>query len=70
VNPEPRRALRRTGGDAVSFAGQVVFITGGGSGMERLAAQRMADAGAKVAQILRRLVPGLVWSAVHRIEGR
>ena len=35
----------------MSFAGQVVFITGGGSGMGRLAAQRMADAGAKVAAV-------------------
>jgi NAD(P)-dependent dehydrogenase (short-subunit alcohol dehydrogenase family) len=29
----------------------VVFVTGGGSGMGRLAAQRMADAGAKVAAV-------------------
>jgi NAD(P)-dependent dehydrogenase (short-subunit alcohol dehydrogenase family) len=43
--------LRRTGGEVMSFVGQVVFITGGGSGMGRLAAQRMADAGAKVAAI-------------------
>ena len=35
----------------MSYAGQVVFITGGGSGMGRLAAQRMADAGAKVAAV-------------------
>ena len=35
----------------MSFEGQVVFITGGGSGMGRLAAQRMADAGAKVAAV-------------------
>jgi len=35
----------------MSFAGQVVFATGGGSGMGRLAAQRMADAGAKVAAV-------------------
>jgi len=35
----------------MSFTGQIVFITGGGSGMGRLAAQRMADAGAKVAAI-------------------
>ena len=35
----------------MSFAGQVVFVTGGGSGMGRLAAQRMADAGAKVAAV-------------------
>ena len=35
----------------MSFSGQVVFITGGGSGMGRLAAQRMADAGAKVAAV-------------------
>ena len=35
----------------MSFADQVVFITGGGSGMGRLAAQRMADAGAKVAAV-------------------
>ena len=35
----------------MSFASQVVFVTGGGSGMGRLAAQRMADAGAKVAVV-------------------
>ncbi len=35
----------------MSFASQVVFVTGGGSGMGRLAAQRMADAGAKVAAV-------------------
>jgi NAD(P)-dependent dehydrogenase (short-subunit alcohol dehydrogenase family) len=35
----------------MSFADQVVFVTGGGSGMGRLAAQRMADAGAKVAAV-------------------
>ena len=35
----------------MSFEGQVVFVTGGGSGMGRLAAQRMADAGAKVAAV-------------------
>lgn len=35
----------------MSFAGQVLFVTGGGSGMGRLAAQRMADAGAKVAAV-------------------
>jgi NAD(P)-dependent dehydrogenase (short-subunit alcohol dehydrogenase family) len=35
----------------VSFAGQVVFVTGGGSGMGRLAARRMADAGATVAAV-------------------
>ena len=35
----------------MSFANQVVFVTGGGSGMGRLAAQRMADAGAKVAAV-------------------
>jgi NAD(P)-dependent dehydrogenase (short-subunit alcohol dehydrogenase family) len=35
----------------MSFADQVVFVTGGGSGMGRLAARRMADAGAKVAAI-------------------
>ena len=35
----------------MSFAGQVVFVTGGGSGMGRLAAQRMADAGAQVAAL-------------------
>jgi len=35
----------------MSFARQVVFVTGGGSGMGRLAAQRMADAGAKVAAV-------------------
>jgi NAD(P)-dependent dehydrogenase (short-subunit alcohol dehydrogenase family) len=35
----------------MSFEGQVVFVTGGGSGMGRLAA-------------------GLVWSMVHRVEGR
>jgi NAD(P)-dependent dehydrogenase (short-subunit alcohol dehydrogenase family) len=35
----------------MSFPGQVVFVTGGGSGMGRLAARRMADAGAKVAAV-------------------
>ncbi|MBW2446863.1 MAG: SDR family oxidoreductase [Deltaproteobacteria bacterium] len=35
----------------MSSSDQVVFITGGGSGMGRLAAQRMADAGAKVAAV-------------------
>jgi len=35
----------------MSFASQVVFVTGGGSGMGRLAARRMADAGAKVAAV-------------------
>jgi NAD(P)-dependent dehydrogenase (short-subunit alcohol dehydrogenase family) len=35
----------------MSFEGQVVFVTGGASGMGRLAAQRMADAGAKVAAV-------------------
>ncbi len=35
----------------MSFMGQVVFVTGGGSGMGRLAAQRMADAGAQVAAV-------------------
>ena len=35
----------------MSFTGQVVFVTGGASGMGRLAAQRMADAGAKVAAV-------------------
>ena len=35
----------------MSFEGNVVFVTGGGSGMGRLAAQRMADAGAKVAAV-------------------
>jgi NAD(P)-dependent dehydrogenase (short-subunit alcohol dehydrogenase family) len=35
----------------MSFAGQVLFVTGGGSGMGRLAAQRMADAGAQVAAL-------------------
>jgi len=35
----------------MSFSSQVVFVTGGGSGMGRLAAQRMADAGAKVAAV-------------------
>ena len=35
----------------MSFTDQVVFVTGGGSGMGRLAAQRMADAGAKVAAV-------------------
>jgi NAD(P)-dependent dehydrogenase (short-subunit alcohol dehydrogenase family) len=33
------------------FAGRVVFVTGAGSGMGRLAARRMADAGAKVAAV-------------------
>ena len=35
----------------MSFEGKVVFITGGASGMGRLAAQRMADAGARVAAV-------------------
>lgn len=35
----------------MSFKDQVVFVTGGGSGMGRLAAQRMAEAGAKVAAV-------------------
>jgi NAD(P)-dependent dehydrogenase (short-subunit alcohol dehydrogenase family) len=35
----------------MSFADQVVFVTGGGSGMGRLAARRMADSGAKVAAV-------------------
>jgi len=35
----------------MSFTDQVMFVTGGGSGMGRLAAQRMADAGAKVAAV-------------------
>lgn len=35
----------------MSFKDRVVFITGGGSGMGRLAAQRMAEAGAKVAAV-------------------
>jgi NAD(P)-dependent dehydrogenase (short-subunit alcohol dehydrogenase family) len=35
----------------MSFAGRVVFVTGGGSGIGRLAAQRIADAGAKVATL-------------------
>jgi len=35
----------------MSFASQVVFVTGGGSGMGRLAARRMANAGAKVAAV-------------------
>ena len=35
----------------MSFENQVVFVTGGGSGMGRLASQRMADAGAKVAAV-------------------
>ena len=35
----------------MSFTDQVVLVTGGGSGMGRLAAQRMADAGAKVAAV-------------------
>jgi hypothetical protein len=55
------------------FASQVVFVTGGGTGMGRLAAQRLADAGAaqtKLAQLLRSFVPVLVWSMVHRVEGR
>lgn len=33
----------------MAFKGQVAFITGGGSGMGRLAARRLADAGKKVA---------------------
>jgi NAD(P)-dependent dehydrogenase (short-subunit alcohol dehydrogenase family) len=33
------------------FTSQVVFVTGAGSGMGRLAAQRMADAGARVAAV-------------------
>jgi len=35
----------------MSFDGKVVFVTGGASGMGRLAAQRMADAGARVAAV-------------------
>ncbi len=35
----------------MSSGNRVVFVTGGGSGMGRLAAQRMADAGAKVAAV-------------------
>lgn len=35
----------------MSSTSQVVFVTGGGSGMGRLAAQRMAGAGAKVAAV-------------------
>ena len=35
----------------MSFSDQVIFVTGGGSGMGRLAAQRMADAGARVAAV-------------------
>ena len=35
----------------MSNTGQVVFVTGGGSGMGRLAVQRMADAGARVAAV-------------------
>jgi len=35
----------------MSFEGKVVFVTGGASGMGRLAAQRMADAGARVAAV-------------------
>ncbi len=61
-----------TVGGATSFSGRVVLVTGGGSGMGRLAARRMADAGAKakLAQAMRRCAPGLVWSLVHRVEGR
>jgi len=35
----------------VSFQGRVVYVTGGGSGIGRLAARRMAEAGAQVAAI-------------------
>lgn len=35
----------------MSFQGQVVYVTGGASGMGRLAAQRMARAGAQVAAV-------------------
>jgi NAD(P)-dependent dehydrogenase (short-subunit alcohol dehydrogenase family) len=35
----------------MAFAGKVVLVTGGASGMGRLAAQRMADAGAQVAAV-------------------
>jgi NAD(P)-dependent dehydrogenase (short-subunit alcohol dehydrogenase family) len=35
----------------MAFRGEVVLVTGGGSGMGRLAAQRMADAGARVAAV-------------------
>ncbi len=35
----------------MSFSSQVVLVTGGGSGMGRLAARRMADAGARVAAV-------------------
>jgi len=35
----------------MSFSNQVIFVTGGGSGMGRLAAQRMSDAGARVAAV-------------------
>ena len=35
----------------MAFTGKVAFITGGGSGMGRLAAQNLADAGAVVAAL-------------------
>lgn len=35
----------------MAFSGKVVFVTGGGSGMGRLAAQRHADAGAEVVAV-------------------
>ena len=48
----------------MAFQGEVVLVTGGASGMGRLAAQRMADAGAKVAAVDVN-EPGLVETARH-----
>ena len=35
----------------MTFSGKVALITGAGSGMGRLSAQRLADAGARVAAL-------------------
>lgn len=49
----------------MSFQGRVVYVTGGGSGIGRLAAQRMADEGAQVAAIDRNEA-GLAETALGR----